>query len=149
MTFRSIGKSEEEEVGPVFEPRVDVPRQSAIGLVVDYSSARVYATLGLTAEASSGEDAGILDTYSGLTPLAGASYRLTPGFALGFSFWGPGSPPWSGESRIREMDRNTQGVGVVLTFGGPAGTSSDLMISTPFGAAGESARIHFRTRAFR
>ena len=148
-TVRTLGREEDEPLPPALEPWTDVPQQSEFGVVVDYSSTRVFATLGMNWESAEEETNGVIESHTGLTPLAGASYRLTPGFSLGFSFWGVGSPPWAGESRVRDIDRNSASAGLVLTFGEPSGNGSDLMISTPFGSAGQSVRIHYRTRAFR
>jgi len=148
-TIRGIGLGPDEDPDPEFEPWTEVSRQAEFGIVVDYTSPRLFGTVGLGVESGTTGETGVLDSYSGITPRVGASYRLNPGLAVGFSFWGNGSPAWAGESRVRGLDRNSSLAGIVLTFGEPGGSGSDFMISTPFGTTGESVRIHIRNRGFR
>ncbi len=148
-TVRGLGRGAEEDPDPDFEPWTDVSGQAQFGVVADYTSSRLFATVGLAVESGTAGETEVLDSYSGVSPRVGASYRLTPGLAAGFSFWANGSPAWASEARVRGLDRNSSAAGLVLTFGELTGSGSDLMISTPFGAAGESVRIYFRSRGFR
>ena len=81
---------------------------------------------------------------------AGGSYRLTPGFAVGASYWGTGSPPWWDEVQLGAPGtQKDQQFGVLVQFGSNPESGIDLMYASPTGKYGESGRLYIRARSTR
>jgi hypothetical protein len=123
--------------------------------MASYRAQRFLVDVALVAEAVSKgdeDDGGFspLVKFDGLSPRLGAMYRLTPSLALGASYWGTGAPPWRDQIFIGVPGATKEEkFGFILTLGSRPESGTDLMISSPNGAWGESLRLYVRSRSTR
>jgi hypothetical protein len=97
-------------------------------------------------KSTTGEKASPLALYSGVAPRIGAVVRLTPGFAVGGSYWGDGAPPWRDAQVVGGRAEKATKLGAVITFGSRAESGTDIMVTSPTGAFSKSVRVYFRFR---
>jgi hypothetical protein len=123
--------------------------------MASYRSKRVLVDVALVAEAVSGDDesdavASPLVKFDGLSPRAGAMYRLRRSLAVGVSYWGKGAPPWRDQISVGVPGAvKEEHYGFILTTGARPESGVDLMVSTPNGDWGQSVRLSIRARSTR
>jgi hypothetical protein len=117
-----------------------------------FRSHRLLADVAIVGEtgpvASATADPSPLTRYSGVSARVGGVFRLTPGIAVGGSYWGNGSPPWSDQLRFATPGKvKSEQYGFLLQLGSTPESGWDLMLTSPTGKFAESARLYIRHRA--
>lgn len=129
----------------------NVPQSVQVLAVASYRSRRIGLDAGLIYESSklAGNAGGPVPVmyFSGLSPRVSFTYRLLPGFGLGFAWWGNGSPPWRDQVFLDGPKGRTHTIGAVLTFGSTPGAGTDIMIMSPTGSFAKSIRLFLQTRS--
>jgi hypothetical protein len=143
-----MGRGEEDR-----DPIVGkIPGAGQLAGVVSYRSRRIQADAGLSYERSfesiSAEE-NVAGSYLGLNPQAGAMFRLTPGLAVGATWWGGGAPPWRDQIRIGLPQEEGSSFTPVVSFGSKPESGLDLVVSSPTGQFSESVRLYIRARSTR
>lgn len=133
-------------------PFAKLQSSTMVAAMASYRSRRLLADAALVAETvpdrAATADPSPLNVYTGVSPRVGASFRLTPGIAVGGSYWGTGSPPWWDEVRFHSPGKHsTEQYGFLAQFGSESESGLDLMVSSPTGNFAQSLRIYIRTRA--
>lgn len=140
-------RNPDDEEGPEPRPLYTVPPARTMGVSLGYRSRRLAVDGSIVLESGNERENPAMVSHSGFSPRLGARYRLTPGFAGGFTFWSTGSAPWQGEGVFPGMERGGGGsFGVVLTFGAEEGAGTDLILSRGSGNTGEPVRLFIRGR---
>lgn len=79
---------------------------------------------------------------------AGGAFRLTPGIAVGASYWGKGSAPWWDEVQVGTPGTpKQQTFGFLLQLGSNPESGMDVMYTTPTGDYAGSGRLYIRLRS--
>lgn len=121
--------------------------------MASYRSRRILADAALVVEAVADPDEegfSPLVNYDGLSPRLGLVVRLTPGLALGGSYWGKGAPPWRDQISVGLPGAaKEESYGVIVSFGSRPESGTDIMLSSPTGDWGQSLRLYIRGRSTR
>jgi hypothetical protein len=122
--------------------------------MASYRSQRILVDAALVAEAVQDDDEaeGLspLVKFGGVSPRLGAMYRITPGTAIGVSYWGKGAPPWRDQIAVGVPGgTKEEHYGFILSRGSRPESGIDLMVSTPNGEWGQSVRLYIRGRSTR
>jgi hypothetical protein len=136
-------------------PFAGLSATTIIAAMGSYRSKRLSGDAALVMEKSpdpsAGADPSPLTRYNGTALKAGGAYRLSPGFAVGATYWGSGSPPWWDEVAIgmpRASKKPAQ-FGLLLQFGSDPESGIDMMYAAPNGNYGQSGRLYIRARSTR
>jgi outer membrane receptor protein involved in Fe transport len=133
------------------DPFTRTPSATFLSGMASYRARRVLADAALVVEKveERGNSAAVA-SYTGVSPRAGFVFRLTPGLAVGASYWGSGAPPWRDQNLVGIPGaQKEESYGVVIALGARPEAGMDLMLSSPTGAWGESIRLYIRTRSTR
>jgi hypothetical protein len=128
---------------------------SMISAMASYRARRLLVDAALVGEAvlkGDEEEEGLspLLNFGGLSPRLGAMFRVTPGMAVGGSYWGKGAPPWRDQSVVGVPGASKEEqYGLILTLGSRPESGVDMMLSSPNGEWAQSLRLYIRGRSTR
>ena len=152
-SIRYGGQFQDTKANPAFKsnPFASISASTAIAGMASYRARRFRGDAAILAEAvpdrAATLDPSPLTPYTGVSLRAGGVFRLTPSFALGGSYWGNGSPPWSDEVRLGTPGKQSATQwGFLIQLGDPD-SGWDIMPSFPTGKASEGVRLYFRKRS--
>jgi hypothetical protein len=151
---RSGGQFNSDAVKPstVFRsnPFAQLSTSTTIAAMGSYRSRRFLADGAVVSETvpdRSAAEPSPLAKYSGVSIKAGASFRLTPGIAVGGSYWGDGSPPWFDQIQFAPGKPKAEKYGFLLQFGSDPESGLDIMYTSPTGEYAQSGRLYIRSRS--
>ena len=135
-----------------FNPFAKSSSSTMFAIMGSYRAKRIIADAAIVANNSADRDAA-----DGPSPTAiidntaltlGGSFRITPSIAVGAAYWGKGAPPWRDESSMGAPGTRVRPKGALLIqFGSSPEAGVDLMLTSPTGSLGKSARLYIRARS--
>jgi hypothetical protein len=137
------------------DPFGGVSTASMVSAMASYRARRLLVDVALVGEAvrkgdEADEGLSPLLNFDGLSPRLGAMFRLTPGIAVGGSYWGKGAPPWRDQVVVGVPGAvKEEQYGVILTLGSRPESGVDMMLSSPNGEWSQSVRLYIRGRSTR
>lgn len=135
-------------------PFTKLSASTTVAAMASYRSRRLMGDAAIVSETvpdrAASSDPSPLNEFDGVSLRAGGAFRLTPGIAVGASYWGDGSPPWWDEVRTGTPgQQKKEQFGALIQFGRDPESGIDFMVTSPTGKFGESARLYIRARSTR
>ena len=150
---RSGGQFQTTKASTAFRrnPFAKISASTAVAGMASYRSRRLRGDAAIVGEAVPDRvataDPSPITAYTGVSLRLGGVFRVNPSFAVGGSYWGNGSPPWSDEVRLNVPGKRAKEQwGFLLQWGDPE-SGIDIMPSFPTGKISEAARLYIRFRS--
>jgi hypothetical protein len=133
-------------------PFASISSSTTVAAMGSYRSKRLQGDAAIVSETVPDRaltaDPSPISLFNGISARAGGAFRLTPGFAVGASYWGSGSPPWWDQVSLGTPGKvKKEQFGFLLQFGSDPESGLDLMVTSPTGKFAESARLYIRSRS--
>jgi hypothetical protein len=133
-------------------PFASINPSTTVAAMGSYRSKRLQGDVAIVSETvpdrELSADPSPIGIFNGISARAGGAFRLTPGFAVGASYWGSGSPPWWDQVALGTPGKaKNEQFGFLLQLGSNPESGIDLMVTSPTGNFGESARLYIRSRS--